>query len=58
VTEIYEMWLHDEIDMGCNSHIIRVPGGWIYLRQNFSDVNGWTESQVFVPFDNEFQSVK
>ena len=48
--DMYKMKLHDMLEIA-GSEILRVPGGWIY-RTNRDG------SEIFVPFDNEFQKTK
>ena len=52
--DIYKMKLHERFTLFDEKYkllITRVPGGWIYERQEPS-VN--LLHQVFIPFDNEF----
>ncbi len=52
--ELYNMGLHDELEILKGMSVIRVPGGWIY-RNYMEQVGGtWQASSVFVPFDNEY----
>lgn len=44
--ELYEMELHETKNINDFWQVLRVAGGWIY---RFSD------GDVFVPFNNEFQ---
>jgi hypothetical protein len=52
---IYDLKLHEVLcvktDDDYVTHIVRVPGGWLYLY-------GFSKSSVFVPFNNEFQIEK
>jgi hypothetical protein len=48
---IYDLKLHEQTESG-RYLILRVPGGWIYTSRNLNA--GCTDSDVFVPFDNEF----
>ncbi len=50
-TDIYHMNLHDEIKLDKYTFVKRVPGGWIYLFQE--DSNIW--NRVFVPLSDEFR---
>lgn len=57
---IYELNLHETLEMSSSLSCIRVPGGWIYNHVSESqDMNGkvvdYYKSSVFIPFDNEFQ---
>ena len=52
--ELYEMKLHEEISIYSGLNVMRVPGGWIYKSFNEQVGGAWSESSVFVPFDNEF----
>ena len=45
--DIYKMKLHEKTKVN-GMRIMRVPGGWIYDEMN--------NIQLFVPFNNEFQS--
>ena len=44
---IYDLELHEEVNLGGNRYATRVPGGWIYRLDESED--------VFVPFSNEFK---
>lgn len=46
--KLYDMKLHEviELDTRIGHSVMRVPGGWIYK---------FTESRIFVPFNNEFE---
>jgi hypothetical protein len=49
---IHELDCHETVffdGVGCATHIIRVPGGWLY---QFCDAEG--NSTAFVPFNTEF----
>lgn len=48
---IYELDLHEEIDICNGTHIMRVPGGWRYL-----DINSapGSQSSIFVSYNDEF----
>ncbi len=55
--DIYEMKLHDEIEVDTDLHILRVPGGWLY--KTFSEcAGGWFISSEFVAYNEEFQNRK
>jgi hypothetical protein len=43
---IYEMKLHEEMNIGLCWSVLRVPGGWIYTNS--------ASNSKFIPFDNEF----
>lgn len=63
--ELYEMKLHDKIlieDPIDHYYVTRVPGGWIYhtihsIPNSRNEPEDIRMSSVFVPFDNEFQSI-
>ena len=42
---IYDLELHEEIEISNDTFVMRVPGGWRYLG---------AQSSIFVPYDNEF----
>ena len=46
--KLYDMELGENIKF-CGAEVLRVPGGWI-----FTYANSYSQSSVFVPFDNEF----
>jgi len=52
---IYELGLHETLDIGEYKAVMRVPGGWIYF--DYSMDSNRTETAAFVPFHNEFQRV-
>ena len=45
---LYELQLHQSVDSMQGFQILRVAGGWVYI---------FPENSVFVPFNNEFQSI-
>jgi hypothetical protein len=55
-TDIYDLGLHDEIQIDRYNTIMRVPGGWIYKSfigtesGNFNAVG-----MIFVPTNDEFE---
>lgn len=49
---IYNLGLHELIEVPKFGCVIRVPGGWIYTRQE-PQVN--IANPVFIPFNDEFQ---
>jgi hypothetical protein len=51
---IYDLGLHDEIQLEKYLWIQRVAGGWIYRYESESGAGGWHITTQFVPFDNEF----
>lgn len=57
--ELYEMELHEEIEVTELCYVVRVIGGWIYKFYKFEDsVNGLVlilVSTSFVPYDNQMQ---
>ena len=48
---IYDLKLHEETGITRYLYVTRVPGGWIYTIYEFDNF----VSQLFVPFNNEFQ---
>lgn len=55
---IYEMDLHDEIQLWQGFYVVRVPGGWIY-RNDTEQVGGhYASATTFVPFNTEFMGAK
>lgn len=50
---IYELELHESIQLPCGTSIMRVPGGWLYGVWDYEKEQD--KSGTFVPFDNEFQ---
>lgn len=56
--EIYNLNLHEHKEFSCGPtklNVIRVPGGWIYQYIRLDAGSMWA---VFVPFDNEYLTVK
>lgn len=57
--ELYNMELHEEIEVTELCYVVRVIGGWIYKFYKFEDsVNGLVlilVSTSFVPYDNQMQ---
>jgi hypothetical protein len=51
---IYEMHLHQTMKLTNYSDVMRVPGGWVYSQ--WEDGEASNISQVFVPFNNEFNN--
>ena len=52
--ELYEMKLHDTLNVGDYTEVLRVPGGWIY-QYNVPDHTGiFACTRQFVPFSDEF----
>jgi len=47
---IYELKLHEEIELSEGRFVMRVPGGWLYTHYRL-DRNAMTTT--FVPFDKE-----
>lgn len=51
---IYDLELHEGLNLDSGINVMRVPGGWIY--------DGWdmekdrSKTGLFVPFNNEFQT--
>lgn len=52
---IYNMELHEQIQLRDSMTILRVPGGWLYLKY-LGNVHGQIESSTFVPLNYEFNS--
>lgn len=50
--KLYEMKLGETTDFG-PFEVMRVPGGWLFIRYHLQ-----MTSQVFVPFNNEFQKME
>ena len=48
---IYGLDLHEEIKVGDNLWVRRVPGGWLYSDTGMSDAG----QCIFVPLNNEYQ---
>jgi|TARA_R110000822_G_scaffold152112_5_gene291307 hypothetical protein len=55
---IYKLVLGQEAQIGNHLTIMRVPGGWIFTKNNtfFGEPDQYVEHSTFVPFDNEFQN--
>ncbi len=55
---IYDLELHEEIEINDRLNVFRVNGGWIY--KSYSIVNGGItfRSSVFVPYSDEFKPFK
>ncbi len=56
--KLYELKLHETLNLEDHSLVRRVPGGWIYVEFVESIVaagEGHFLSPVFVPFDDEFK---
>ena len=57
--ELYNMELHEEIEVTELCYVVRVIGGWIYKFYKFEDsVNGLVlilVSTTFVPWNNQMQ---
>lgn len=58
---IYDMKIHEKIEIGDDTVVIRVPGGWIYRFFEFESYSGLNFvhhdnkkiNSVFVPFSEE-----
>ena len=50
--KLYGMKLHDILHQG-DYDILRVPGGWVYTRFSDTGAGGYSQSGVFVPFNND-----
>lgn len=50
---IYDLRLHEELDIGFRTTVKRVEGGWLYVIKGF--FKGAPHTTTFVPFNNEFQ---
>lgn len=60
MTDLYDMKLHEQttpknIPL---TEITRVPGGWIYVYYQKDGMNGYRESTVFIPYNEEFIKTK
>ncbi len=53
MSKIYQLKLHDTIQLDGLVSVIRVPGGWIYSIQTMMTGEF---STCFVPFNDEFQN--
>ena len=53
--KIYVLDLHESIEIGEGSCVLRVPGVWIYSNYGTDDNYNYFETNTFVPFNNEFQ---
>ena len=53
--DLYEMELHDELQVCDTVWATRVPGGWVYTTIAENGTGGLDSTSCFVPFDNEFQ---
>jgi len=49
---LYNMDLHEDIELWQGCRVIRVPGGWLYRFDNEQADGHWTTSTAFVPNDN------
>lgn len=49
---IYDLKLHESIDVGNHTTATRVPGGWIY--EHYDVDAGLMYATTFVPWDSEF----
>jgi len=55
-TDIYDLELHDEIQIDRYNTVMRVPGGWVYKSFTGTEgVNFKAVGMVFVPTNNEFE---
>ena len=52
--DVYEMKLHDEIEIWSGAFAIRVPGGWLYRFDQEAEGGLWRQSCAFVPYSDEF----
>lgn len=48
---IYDLKLHESVNISNSCTVTRVPGGWIYYTGNCYEV----ETAVFVPYNEEFK---
>jgi len=57
---IYDMELHEEVEVTTSLYILRVPGGWMYKQYHSSlsvDVGAYSLlSMTFVPYSEEFKT--
>lgn len=54
---IYDLKLHEILNIQLDKIVTRVPGGWIYCIPNNNEQN-ITYNSVFVPYNNEFEGGK
>ena len=52
---IYDLKLHESIEIHYGVDAMRVPGGWIYNRWDIEQDE--FKAGIFVPYNNEFQVV-
>jgi hypothetical protein len=50
---LYNMKLHERVEIEDEFYVMRVPGGWIYMDMN-DDLRPLTINMCFVPFHPEF----
>ena len=52
---IYELSLHEKLELDTHTTVMRVPGGWIYT--NYFGVQGfYHENSTFVPYSNGLEN--
>jgi len=56
MNKIYDMKLHDYVEINYVLSAIRVPGGWIYNQFGYDGGKQVIRTSIFVPFNNEFQN--
>lgn len=54
--KLYDLDLHEEIEITTELSVIRVPGGWIYS-ELVCGTDEMSSTLVFVPYNNEFSPV-
>ncbi len=52
IKSIYDLRLHEKLNLDKYTFVLRVPGGWIY--QTSEPRYEWDNMAVFVPFNKEF----
>jgi hypothetical protein len=52
---VYDLDIHDEMQVTDDTWATRVPGGWLYQTLRDNQIGGFDMTSCFVPFDNEFQ---
>lgn len=54
MNKIYDLKLHEEVNLNYGFKAMRVPGGWIYTIYEISNTGDKNVTRTFVPFNNEF----
>lgn len=50
---IYDLELHESLNLPIDMSATRVPGGWIYRFWDYQKQDYYPNA-IFIPFDNEF----